>query len=252
MRTSSQGEFKVLTVGYASHVRYGKPGYPLVVYLQERVLAAGELERLAKTRIRSMAAVNPAWKTLDLESEHVKRRWKGSATLFELCQKMEFLEKVKTPSTTDKVIAMVGTLPTDFTVFFRTLTTKYNFLHDRSLGAAVFPWLTHSVRPMTVQELAVCAALARTRIETLTLQHLQKSISWSLRGDLEDSLGPIIRISGETVEMRHRVYEDLVLADPNALGKGDVHLDILTTCLIYLRQKNRPIVEAQYRVPARA
>lgn len=35
MRTSSQGEFKVLTVGSASHVQYGKPGYPLVVYLQE-------------------------------------------------------------------------------------------------------------------------------------------------------------------------------------------------------------------------
>lgn len=183
-----------------------------------------------------MAAVNPVWKTLDLESEHVKRLWTGSATLFELCQKMDFLEKAKTPTTIDEGIAMVATLPTDFTVFFRTLTTKYNFLHDGSLGAAVLPWLTHSVRPMTVQELAVCAALARTRIETLTLQHLQKSISWSLRGDLEDALGPIIRISGETVEMRHRVYEDLVLADPNALGKGDVHLDILATCLIYLRQ----------------
>ncbi|KAK9444709.1 Ankyrin repeat-containing domain protein [Metarhizium brunneum] len=236
MRTSSQGELKVLTVGSASHVQYGKPGYPLVVYLQERILAAGELERLAKTRIRSMAAVNPAWKTLDLESEQVKRLWAGSTTLFELCQKMDFLEKGETLSTTDEAIAMVATLPADFTVFFRTLATKYDFLHDGRLGAAVLPWLTRSVRPMTVPELAVCAALARTSTETLTLQHLQKSILWDFRRDLENELGPIIQISGETVEMRHRIYQDLVLADSNALGKGDVHLDILTTCLIYLRQ----------------
>ncbi|KID63050.1 Ankyrin-1 [Metarhizium brunneum] len=236
MRTSSQAEFKVLTVGSASHVQYGKPGYPLVVYSQERILAAGELERLAKTRIRSMAAVNPAWKTLDLESEQVKRLWTGSATLFELCQKMDFLEKGETLSTTDEAIAMVATLPADFTVFFRTLATKYDFLRDGGLGAAVLPWLTRSVRPMTVPELAVCAALARTSTETLTLQHLQKSILWDFHRDLENELGPIIRISGETVEMRHRIYQDLVLADSNALGKANVHLDILTTCLIYLRQ----------------
>ncbi|KID83973.1 Ankyrin repeat-containing domain protein [Metarhizium guizhouense ARSEF 977] len=183
-----------------------------------------------------MAAVNPAWKTLDLESEQVKRLWTGSATLFELCQKMDFLEKAKTPSTTDEVIAMVATLPEDFTVFFRTLATRYDFLHDGGLGAAVLPWLIGSVRPMTVPELAVCAALARTSTETLTLQHLQKSILWNFRRDLENELGPIIRISGEMVEMRHRIYQDLVLANSNALGKGDVHLDMLTTCLIYLRQ----------------
>ncbi|KID61686.1 Ankyrin repeat-containing domain protein, partial [Metarhizium hybridum] len=202
MRTSSQGQFKVLTIGSAS----------------------------------SMAAVNPAWKTLDLESEQVKRLWTGSATLFELCQKMDFLEKGETLSTTDEAIAMIATLPADFTVFFRTLATKYDFLHDGGLGAAVLPWLTGSVRPMTVPELAVCAALARTSTETLTLQHLQKSILWDFHRDLENELGPIIRISGEMVEMRHRIYQDLVLADCNALGKGDVHLDILTTCLIYLRQ----------------
>ncbi|KAG8409238.1 hypothetical protein J3459_008665 [Metarhizium acridum] len=176
MRTSSQSALKVRAIGYTSHTHHGNPESPLVIDLQERIQAAGELERLAKARIRNIAAANPVWKTLDLESEGVKRLWTGSATLFELSQKIDFLEKAEAPSTPDEVITRVATLHSDLEVFFKAPATKFEFLHG-SLGAAVLPWLTRSVRPMTVPELAVCAALARTSIETLTSQHLRKSIS---------------------------------------------------------------------------
>ena len=172
------------------------------------------------------------WKTL--KPREAERLWAGSSTLFELSQKISFLGGSTTPCTPDAGEAAVGSIPDTFARFFDHIASSLGFLAPDSLGCRVLPWITHSLRVLTISELAVCVSVEGVSVpEKLTSEYLRKNSSWSLRADLERALGPVISITGEKVQISHPLYRERILAQP--MFRGNTNLQLLIRCIDYLK-----------------
>lgn len=226
VRNASQTAFKVLLTSDTEEEWHGviKPGK--VVNLDEEIQAGPELKRLAEAQLKNVAVAKPVWRTL--KPEVMQKLWTGSSTLFELTQKISFLNTF-TPATPKEAEDLVKALPNTFPTFFDYLESSRCFVSHHSL-----PWITHSVRSMTLSELAVCIAIDDPAApEVLTTDYLKKNTPWSLRAHLEKVLSPVIRIIGERVQISHPLYEERILAAPEF--KGNIHLRLLTKCVDYIK-----------------
>ncbi|KAG5818949.1 hypothetical protein H9Q74_000241 [Fusarium xylarioides] len=173
--------------------------------------------------MKQLAVEQPIWGTL--KAKEIEGMWTNSNTLYELTQKVSFLRSSR-PSTPQEVNTLVSSIPATFAHFFDFLETRIGFMKRQILD-----WITYSVRPMTLSELAVCIAL--DEVQTITANDLRNYTPWEIQTYLEHSLGQIIKITGETVVIRHSLYEQQILSKPRSIE--NVHLLLLRKCINYLR-----------------
>ncbi|KAG5800550.1 hypothetical protein H9Q69_000437 [Fusarium xylarioides] len=173
--------------------------------------------------MKQLAVEQPIWGTF--KAKEIEGMWTNSNTLYELTQKVSFLRSSR-PSTPQEVNTLVSSIPATFAHFFDFLETRIGFMKRQILD-----WITYSVRPMTLSELAVCIAL--DEVQTITANDLRNYTPWEIQTYLEHSLGQIIKITGETVVIRHSLYEQQILSKPRSIE--NVHLLLLRKCINYLR-----------------
>jgi hypothetical protein len=226
VRNASQRTLKILLTSSSEERWHGliEPGR--VVNLDEEITADSGLKRLTEAQLKNLAVAKPVWGTLPLKV--VEKLWQGSSTLFELTQKIAFLND-STPATTEEAEKEVNAIPETFPLFFSYMERSRNLVGD-----PIIPWITHAVRSLTLSELAVCVAIDGLAAPRLTTDYLKKTIPWSLREYLEKRLGLIIRIIGERVHIHHRLNEEQILLTAPPF-KGNIHLRLLTECINYLK-----------------
>jgi ankyrin repeat protein len=231
IRSHAQRPFKLfLTSETIGNWDQMEPPYK-VVHFDQEVLPELEIMRFTKTRLANLVRRVPVWDRVIKDLDMAEKLCIESDTIFEVAQKLDFLESCSFPETIQAVEKVVARLPARLQDLHQVIIDDVH--RDSPIGLSAMYWITNSKRSLTLAELAVCGALEKCTKNGMDLGTLVKNISWNPEADLRRSLGPICQVVNNRVKVRHRIYFDLAETGNTSTIPKDVHLHLLIQCIDY-------------------
>ncbi|XEV04565.1 hypothetical protein FSHL1_009852 [Fusarium sambucinum] len=176
------------------------------------------------SKMESIVRSRPQWKHV---FEATAKKLATTQSVMQTGLTASYLETWSTASTPNAMKEALRMLPGTFDeVFMMTIRRceEKSSLCIRSL----IRWILHAVRPLTIAELSVVAALSA--LETPSIEFLKQELPFNLTHDLEDLSKTLIEVAGTHISPIYgNIGSDLV--DNQGV---DSHSMILLKCLDYL------------------
>ncbi|KAK0648274.1 ankyrin repeat-containing domain protein [Cercophora newfieldiana] len=196
--------------------------------LSDPALCASDVKNFVQSKINKLAIRHPEWE--GYEQHIVESLGNNGATFLSASFSTRLLETARIPSTIRGVKTMVESLPW-------TTDKMYDLAFERCEPAVRAPltpllqWVLYSVRPLSLNELAVVPGLATPG--DLTWEDLKLDTHLRLAGDIRPLKGSLVRPAGLQVHAIHSSMEP-ALAKIWRKGGQDPEMAVFTQCLKYL------------------
>ncbi|KAK1764327.1 ankyrin repeat-containing domain protein [Phialemonium atrogriseum] len=227
---SSTTRLKVAVIGEEPRrgILYDASGICRDVDLDDKAYRAASVEAYVHSRTKRLASSCLEWK--DLQDDIDKKLCDGRTTFVEATLAIHLLETSRIPSTKAAAAGVVKEFPLSLDSMYAEALRRA----QDECAVALFPllqWILHSVRPLTLIELAVVAALGSQDVVSMT--ELTLVLPLRIMDDLQRVNGTLLRVSGLEVHPIHKTLAP-VLAKQWRLAGDNPDSIILSKCLDYL------------------
>lgn len=229
-RQLSTGVFKVMVIGEGP--RHGAFHHATKICrdidLSDEAWRIASVGAYVRSRIENLVDNHKQWGLC--KDDIVNKLCNPPTTFLQTALAMRLLETARIPSTKSAVINAIKKLPS-------SLDEIYVMALERCQSECPIPllsllqWILHSVRPLSLNEIAVIVALSSPGV--LSMDHLKLNLPLSIAHDLQAVNGTLIKVTGLQVHFIHKTIGP-VLANKWRLVGHDPDSIILSKCLDYL------------------